>query len=232
MNGRILLILICLPISVFAQNLELGLGGGVGINSNPSSNMPYKFDKATANYNGSLKLLFNFSDHIQAGLEGQVFELSGIANRIYTLPLNGMIGGGEKFIYAKKDLAICGLANARTNIGRGYLYAGLALGYGMANGNDFGGYSLSGAGKGIIFGAQTGYVVGITGRIGAFIELGVRYNDLKYSGQSSELNARSDWHYHIMSYPCTIGIRYRILNTIMYNFIPKNKGEGQSRKRD
>ena len=238
MIGRLaILFVILFPTSLYAQNIEAGLGGGISTNTVPSSNMYYKFDNRTINYAGAFSLLYNFADYMQYGLECHLSEISGKSDIIYNGPDNSPIGGNSKrFVYAKQDLSFCGIFNGKLNIGRGYIYGGGALGYNVArqrstqfSANES--YRAPDGGNGIVFGAQLGYVVGITGKLGLFVEGAYRYVDLKYDAEAPGISPKTDLHYHLTTYPFVIGIRYRILNTIMDNKFQHEKGDNSSRER-
>lgn len=225
--------------TAYSQNIEIGLSGGVSMNSDPSDNMVYKTDKSAINYAGSASVLYNLTAHIQYGLQANVMELSGTSENVYADVNHGfaLIGGDDKrFVYAKNALLLCGVFNGKVNINRGYLYAGLALGYGisrqssttLSSGES---YRAPDGGNGISFGGQLGYVVGVSYRFGFFAELAYRYIDLKYDAQAPAVHPSTDLHYHMAAYPFTIGVRYRILNTIMDNGYQQERGTPYSRRR-
>jgi hypothetical protein len=235
----------CAYISVFllcsftihAQNIEVGVAGGISTNSAPSANMYYGFDTRTLNYAGALNAVYNFADYLQFGIEGHVLELSGISNSIFVSPYNTYIGGDNKrFVYAKKDISLCGVFNGRYNVARGYVYAGAAFGYGIVRHNadvlsSNESYRAPNGGAGLVAGGQIGWVVGINGKLGAFIEAAYRYMDLKYSTLAPKEAQQEDLHYHVSAFPVIIGIRYRLINTIIYNNYQHKKGKSESIER-
>jgi len=235
MKGRFYLLLILfIPFVTYSQNIEVGLAGGISTNSSPSGNMYYSIDKWTINYAGSFNALYNFTDHMQFGIEAQVSELSGISDNTFVSPYNTYIGGNNKrFVYARKDITICGVFNGKYNIGRGYVYGGAAIGYGMARHNadelsSNESYRAPNGGAGLVAGGQIGWVIGINGRLGAFIEAAYRYMDLKYGTQAPKETQQENLHYHLSAFPVIIGIRYRLFNTIINNNYQRMKGENES----
>ena len=232
-----LLFLLVLHITVDAQNIEIGLAGGISTNSAPSDNIYYKSDKAAINYGGTLTVLYNFMDHMQYGIEAHVLELSGTSDKVYT-GLNGLPIGGDdkKFVYAKNDAAVCGVFNGRLDVGRGYVYAGAALGYNISRqssttlaSNES--YRTPDGGHGFVFGAQLGYVYGVSHKLGFFAEAAYRYIDLKYDAEAPAIAPKTDLHYHLTAMPVMIGIRYRILNTIVDNHFQGEIGNRRSRNK-
>jgi hypothetical protein len=232
-----ILISLLVPFNILAQNIEVGIAGGISTNSAPSANMYYGFDKWTSNYVGALNAVYNFADHMQFGLEGCVSELSGVSNNVFVSPYNTYIGGDNKrFVYAKKDISLCGVFNGRYNTGRGYVYAGAAIGYGMVRHNadelsSNESYRAPNGGAGIVAGGQIGWVVGINGKLGAFVEAAYRYMDFKYNTQAPKEAQQEDLHYHLSAFPVIIGIRYRLINTIIYNNYQREKGKNESMER-
>lgn len=225
-----------LPQFSYAQNVELKLGGGLSVNSSPTSNMAYSAEKiAYTNYAAELGFLYNFAEDWQAGLQGTVLQLSRISDKTYSGPVGTPIGGSNKrYIYSNEDATVYALINRKMNIGNGYLYGGLAAGYGVAR-NDS--KNLSGdvayrapdGGRGYAVGAQIGYVVGVTSRLGLYAEGAFRYLDLKYDAEAPNVHPHTNLHYKIMAMPVTIGLRYRFINTRIQNDIPAIRGLGRSR---
>ena len=212
---RILIGLLVLPTFVSAQNFELGLGGGISLNTKPSDNMPYKGDKMAINYAGALSVLYNFNDRLQAGIEFHLSELSSKSSQTYTTFFGSKIGGDDKrFVYAKNAYAICAVTNGKMYAGNGYAYGGVALGYVAArhdsrelSSNES--YRAPNGGDGLALGLQLGYVVGISKRFALSAEAAMRYYSLKYdavvpTGTGEKLK------YNIISFPITVGVRYRL----------------------
>jgi len=226
---------ILLPALTHAQNVELKLGGGASVNSDPTSNMAYKGEKISFNYAAELAFLYNFAEDWQVGLQGTVLQLSRISDKIYNGPNGTSIGGSNKqYIYASPDATIYLVGNRKMNIGNGYCYAGLAAGYGIARNDsktlsDNVAYKAPDGGNGFAVGAQLGYVLGLSSRFGAYIEGAFRYMDLKYDAEAPEVHPHTNLHYQIMAYPVTVGIRYRFINTRVQNDIPAFRGRGRSR---
>jgi hypothetical protein len=213
---RILFCLLLAPASTFAQNFELGLGVGISTNTRPSDNMPYKGDKLTINYALAFDVLYNISDYLQAGVEAHATQLSRKSSTIYTTFYGNKIGNDNKrFVYAKSATAICAVLNGKLPAKNGYAYGGLALGYGAArhdsktlSSNES--YRAPNGGNGLVFGLQVGYVLGITERIGFSAQAALRHFSLKYDAMEPTGTTAENLKYNIMSFPITVGIRYRI----------------------
>ena len=224
-----------LPVVSYSQNMEVALSGGVLVNTAPSDNMYYKADKYVVNYAGQLAILYNFAPHLQAGLEGHLFSLSNTSSATYISPTTGATIGSDnkKFVYASLATSVCAVGNAKLNIGYGYAYAGLALGYALTR-NDSKTlsadevYKAPDGGKGFVLGAQVGFVHGISASLGVFLEVAMRYCDLKYDAQAPFMHPAADLHYSVIAFPATVGIRYRFLNARMHNNIPRQKGSGKA----
>jgi hypothetical protein len=236
-GGLFLLFVAALPVVSYSQNIEVAIAGGISTNGAPSGNMYYATDKPLINYATAAQILYNFGDNVQCGIEMHVLELSGASDKTYVGPYNTTIGGDNKrFVYAKPDISFCGVLNGRHNVGRGYIYGGMALGYGMAKNNpdklnDNEAYRAPNNGNGLVWGAQAGWVVGITGKIGAYVEVAYRYMDLNYKSSAPKVDPQTDLHYHISALPMVIGIKYRLFNTIINNNYQREKGDTESRER-
>ena len=235
MKKLLAIICLALPSVSYSQNIEVALSGGFVVNTAPTDNMYYKADKYVVNYAGQIAILYNFAPHLQAGLEGHVFSLSNTSSKTYVSPFTGSIIGNDnkKFVYASLATSVCAVGNAKLNIGYGYAYAGLALGYSLTRDDSKTlsadeAYKAPDGGKGFVLGAQVGYVHGISASFGFFIEAAMRYCDLKYDAQAPFVHPAADLHYQVMVLPVTIGLRYRFVNSRTHNNIPRQKGSGKA----
>jgi len=212
---KILCGLLLLPAISYGQKFELGLGAGISFNTKPSDNMLFKSDKSTVNYAVSATGLYNVSNHLQAGLEVHVSELSGKSSITYTYWDGTTIGGGDKkFVYAKKAISLCAVLNGKLSMGNGYGYAGVALGYAAARHdskkhNDNEAYRAPNGGNGVSAGLQIGFVAGLSKRLALSGEAALRYYMLNYS---AHVQNNETLKYNIVSFPITVGIRYMIFS--------------------
>jgi hypothetical protein len=236
MKKLIAAIILSFPLSLYAQNVEIMLGGGASLNSSPTTNMAYSGEKICfTNYAAQLGFLYNFAEDWQAGLQGTVLQLSRISDKVYAGPDGTPIGGsGKHYVYSNEDATVYAIINRKMNIGNGYFYGGLAAGYGIARNNskslpDNVAYEAPDGGKGYAAGAQIGYVIGINSRLGIYAEGAFRYMDLKYDAEAPNVHPHTDLHYQIMAFPLTVGLRYRFINSRTQNDIPAFRGRGRSR---
>ncbi|MBA3828877.1 MAG: outer membrane beta-barrel protein [Taibaiella sp.] len=218
-----------------AQNIEIGAAGGISINGIANGNMVYTAEKPVINYAASGIVMYNFADHMQAGLEGHALALSGTSDKVYMGPNGSPIGGANKrYVYSELDASLCAVFNGRINFGNGYVYAGPAVGYNIARNHsktyaDNDAYKAPDGGQGIVFGAQGGYVRGLSDRFGLYAEIAIRYYDLKYTAEAPNVHPQSELHYHLLAYPLVVGVRYRLFKSKIENDIPGLSGNGRSK---
>lgn len=238
-KGALVLLLSLVVSTSFAQPgiIELGAGGGVSINSNPSDNMVYKGNRMPANYalyvNGQYNIGYNFL----LGLEFRTCELARRSDDTFMGPDKYIIGGDDrKFVYAKSMLSATIVANGKLNVARGYFYGGAAVGFGVArsvsdrlNYNSES-YRAADGGLGPVLGAQIGYVHGLTPRLGLNAEIALRHYRLSYTADAPLTFPYTDLKYNITAYQFTIGVKYRIFPKYKaQNNIPRQRGQGRSR---
>ena len=213
---RILFCLLFTPACTFAQNFELGLGAGISTNTKPSDNMPYKGDKFTINYAFTFDVLYNISDYLQAGIEAHATQLSRKSSTVYTTFYGNKIGNDNKrFVYAKSATSVCAIVNGKLPARNGYAYGGLAVGFGAARHDSktlssSESYRAPNGGNGLVFGLQVGYVLGLTERLGFQAQAALRHFSLSYDAMEPTGTTADNLKYNIMSFPITVGLRYRI----------------------
>jgi hypothetical protein len=213
---RILFCLLFAPFSGFAQNFELGIGVGLSANTKPSDNMPYKGDKLAISYAFAADVLYNVSDFFQTGIEVHLTQLSRKSSVAYTTFYGNKIGDDNKrFVYAKTATSICAVVNGKLYGQNGYAYGGLAAGYAAArhdskqlSSNES--YRAPNGGNGLVLGAQLGYVLGLTERLGFSAQGALRYYSFKYDAMEPTGTTMDKLKYSIISFPVTVGIRYRL----------------------
>ena len=116
--------------------IEIGLGAGVSINSNPTYNMAYAGNRITPNYSALLNGLYNVNKYLSVGIEARVMELSRKSDSVYNTYLFTKIGGDDKrFTYSKAMISGSAIANGKLVVNRGYAYAGVAVGYALSRQN-------------------------------------------------------------------------------------------------
>ncbi|MBS1782142.1 MAG: hypothetical protein JSS78_03665 [Bacteroidetes bacterium] len=217
---KLMFSLFCLfmPTFLFSQHLEFGLGGGVSMNGTPTDNMYMKAERHTVNYATSLSLHYDLNAYLQIGADLQISQLSGKSNNIYYTYWGVKVGGDDRtLVYAKTMIAPCFVVNGKYSIGKGYLFGGVALGYGVARQNS---KSLSGnesyrapdGGKGEIFGLQLGYVAPINNHFAVSAEAAFRQYHLQYDTHTSSIGEKENLNYRINAFPIIIALRYRIFS--------------------
>lgn len=224
--------------SLYAQRgaIEIGIGAGVSSNSDASGNMAYKGNVPTLNYSTLFNVLYNVHPNVSVGIEGRMSELSRKSDSVYNTYLNATIGGdGRKFVYSKNMMSVCAIGNGKYPIKRGYLYGGLAFGYGfsihssanMKTGNES--YRAPDGGSGLVYGLQAGYTYGLNQIIGLNVEAALRRYTLSYSSTAPEVLPPANLEYNISAYTLTVGLKFRIIpKGKTQNDIPSFKGKGRS----
>lgn len=216
--------------------IEIGLGAGVSTNDNPSSNMAYTGNKGTLNYSGLLNGMYNVHRSISVGLEFRALELSRVSeDSVYNTYLKTQIGGDDKrFVYSKMMVSACAVGNGKLNIMRGYLYGGLAAGYGFSRhdsktrGNNES-YRAPDGGSGFVWGLQGGFTYGLSPAVGLNLEAALRNYSLNYDAGAPEIFPYTDLKYNITAYTITAGIKVRIMPKYKaQNDIPAFRGKGRS----
>lgn len=222
---KIICSLLLVSTSVFAhaqinaQDLEIGVHGGVSSNGDPSGNMPYKGDIATFNYSGHLSVIYHIHKNFQIGLEGRVTELSRMTDSVYLSPYKIPFGAdGKKMVYAKYMVSGAFLANLQAPVGTkgGYVYAGAAVGYGTSRHktrrlNDNESYRTPDGGSGMVFGGQVGFVMGLSKFIGLNIEGAYRSYTLNYDNNEVPLLVpKEQLNFSVTDVSGTIGLRFRL----------------------
>jgi hypothetical protein len=219
-------ILLC-SINAFGQDLELGVGGGFSSNSAPDGNMVYIQDKSSMNYAGTLKVIYSTRNYWQFGLDGHVMEISGTSSKVWPGVLTDSVGGdNKKIVYAKYGVSVCGVVNkafvfknAKTNThSKSYVYIGGAIGMGSArndhleytNGET---YNAPDGGRGLVLGAQAGYVGNLSEKFGFNLDIAMRHMDFKYDAGAPLVVPYEDLDYSLTTFPITVGIRYFVFRT-------------------
>ena len=212
---RVVFFLLCIPIICNAQNVELGINAGIGTNTKPSDNMPYKGDLLTMNFAGSFIGLYNINKRWQAGLEFHSTQLSMKSTIPYTTYWGVKIGDDDKkFMYAKNAASVCGVFNGKLFIDNGYGYAGVAIGYGATRHNSKTlnadeSYRAPDGGKGMVYGLQVGFVKGISELFAVNAQVALRHYNLEYDAMEPTATTKENLNFKINSFPITLGIRFR-----------------------
>ena len=225
---------------VYAQKgaIEVGLGGGVSINSNPGSNMMYKGNRMTLNYSSGLNVIYNFHRSVALGFDVRMMELSRISDQAYPTHLKTTVGGDDKrFVYSKSLISACALVNGRYTTPRGYVYGGGALGYGLSRHDSKNlnakteTYRAPDGGQGIVWGLQAGYTHGVNSVLGLYAEAALRNYTLSYDAIAPEVRPYVLLNYNITAYTLTVGVKARIMPKYRaQNDIPPMRGKGRSRR--
>ncbi|MCB9045981.1 MAG: hypothetical protein H6550_07560 [Chitinophagales bacterium] len=240
-KGKILLLCSLISTTAFAQRgaIEVALGGGMSINSNPGKNMTYKGSKMTLNYSSGFSLMFNPHRSVSAGIEARMLELSRKSPDVtYPTYLKTTIGGdNRRFVYSKSLLSGAVVVNGKYNLPRGYAYGGGALGYALSThdsktfNTNKESYRAPDGGNGIMFGLQAGYTHGISEASAVFVDIALRNYSLKYDAGAPEVRPYEDLHYNITAYTITAGLKLRIMPKYrLQNDIPAFRGRGRSYK--
>ncbi len=217
--------------SIIAQNYEIGIGGGLSINSKPSSNETYKGDIITPNYATNFTFLANLNHNFQIGVDFHVLELSRKSSvdfpQLYSLKPGGK---GMEFIYGKVTTSYCATINKKINTKTGYFYVGGELGLGIERdalkdaysihpvttitshptGNVY--YIEPDGGFGIVGGPHAGYTRNITERIALNAEFAALFYDVYNNAEAPLIKPVTTLHYRIESSSLTIGVRYKFGN--------------------
>lgn len=209
-----LLPLLFLPFISQAQ-LELGLNLGAAMNTKPNGNLFYQGTKSPVNPAASIKGLYSFGETWQAGIDVTLTQLSRKSEDVYTYHTGGTIGGDDKkLVLAKTYTAVCGLFNGKLTHKNGYMYGGLAIGYGVARHNSQTrssneSYRTPDGGNGFVVGLQMGYVTGISKSLAWNVEASGRRLDLQYDAQAPYITPSSNMHYSVYDVMVSIGLRLR-----------------------
>jgi hypothetical protein len=198
---------------------ELGLAGGFSVNSKPTNNMYYKGDKLAINYAGVATVLFNMKNNLQGGIQLNIQELSRNSEMTF-VAMNGVdvIGNdGKKFVYSKVSSTLCGVLNRKwiVDSSGSYIYYGAAMGFAIARNNSKKlesnvSYKAPDGGFGLAAGLQVGYARSLSDKLSLNLEIAARYMDLDYSAKAPIFSPSSNLHYRIITYPVTLGLRYKI----------------------
>lgn len=215
MKTSIILFLFLFPVIAFAQKYEIGIGGGVSINSKPTNNMYFRGDKLAMNYATELTVLKNLSNNFQVGFDIHMLELSRKSNLVYINDGNSIGNDNKKFVYATYAFSFCAVVNKKVYVDENYFYFGAGMGLAIARNNSNStssnaSYQAPDGGFGLTVGIQAGYTVNLSDRFALNMELAARYYDLDYDAHAPVVTPYTNIHYRIVSYPATIGIRYRL----------------------
>jgi hypothetical protein len=202
---KLLFTLVMLPLSmsVMAQKLDLGLGGGYAKNAKPS--FATSKDKAASSpilyAQVGLKIL-----GFQAGVRGEYTKFMFKGDKAtYT----GVPGTGEyvDVMFGERVINVRAFLNKTFAIPKVEPYVGINAGYSSA-GSESGKISNSKYGlgdvSGFTAGGQAGLTVFVFGKLGINGQVGFDYYRL--SGASATSSSG-----HLLSPNVTLGIRYRVL---------------------
>lgn len=230
-------VLFTVPTMAQKGAIMVAATGGVSINSNPTDNMVYKGDQVTLNHAATLSGVYNFHRSMDFGIEVRTAQLSRISDSSYYTYLKTTIGGdGKRFVYAKNAISVNAIFNGKLNMNRGYLYVGPAVGYAITRHNSSvlntgtETYRAPDGGRGVVLGAQAGFVYGLGKIVGINIEAALRHHMLSYDAGAPDVVPYTDLKYNITSYGITTGLKFRILpKERVQNAIPAMRGKGRSK---
>lgn len=231
--------IIALPAMSYAQRgaIEIAVGGGLSMNSNPGSNMAYKGNRTVwTNYSGMVNTIYNFHRSMAVGIEVRGMELSRKSDAVYPTYLRTTIGGDDrKFVYSKALLSAGAIFNGRYSTYTGYFYGGGAVGYAASRHDsknlqaDKESYRAPNGGNGLMLGVQAGYTHGLTSVIGFNVEGALRNYSLSYDATAPEVRPYTNLKYNITAYTVTVGFKFRIMPKYRaQNNIPAMRGKGRS----
>jgi len=222
MKKLLLLSFACLPIVAMAQKVEVGVTGGISMNTAPTGTIYYIASGTAQNFAGSATFVSNMvNKHFQIGADIYALGLSNKATSALAIPYFGrQIGGnGETFTYAKAVISICPIFNYKYNLNEdGYIYGGVALGIAGSyatpetpSNSDGSQTTFRGINGGFGFtgGGQIGITYAVTPRIALNGEVALRYYHLSFTASDSYPGG-ANVSLGTLAYPMTIGIRYRI----------------------
>lgn len=234
----ITIVLLFSIMHLYAQRgaIEVGIGTGVSVNSDVSGNMVYKGNIPTVNQSFLLNALYNVHPNISVGMEARVLGLSRKSDSVYYINLNTKVGGdGRRLVYSKNMLSTCIVANGKYPMRRGYMYGGLALGYGfsMHKASDINianeSYRAPNDGSGIAYGIQAGYTYGINQVMALNIEGALRRYNLSYTVAAPDVFPKTNLEFATTAYALTFGVKFRIIpKGKTENEIPAFRGKGRS----
>lgn len=202
---KLLFTLVALPLSmsVMAQKLDLGIGGGYAKNAKPS--FATSKDKAASSpilyAQASLKLI-----GFQVGLRGEYtkFMFKGDKGAYTGTPSTGQY---VDVMFGERVMNIRAFVNKTFAIPKVEPYVGINAGYSSA-GSEAGKISNDKYGlgdlSGFTAGGQVGLTVFIMGKWGVNGQLGLDYYRLNNASATSSSG-------HLLSPNVTLGIRYRVL---------------------
>ncbi len=211
-----------MPFLGFSQQSEIGLGVGGSINSKPFGNLIYKGGVITPNYAVNFNYLKSTRSDWQYGVDIHVLELSRRAEKDFPAYYSNADGGGKGklFVYGEETYSLCFALNKKYNGKSGYFYFGGLLGVtGTLNfqsqdinthpsPNEIYYKAPSGA-YGAAGGLHMGYTAYISKRLAFNAELaGIVYYE--HFTNNAPPDYKTNLHYTIVSYPVTVGLRYRI----------------------
>jgi hypothetical protein len=222
------LCLLASSLSVFAQQSELGIGGGVSILSGASGDIHYKATEGSTAPTFTLNYVYNLH-HVyteskltaQAGFNVHVLKMAGEATDTFSYFGKTIGNDGKEFIYAKTAIAVCPVVNLKYRMSaRTYIYGGASVGviYGINKANkgwnDFEGkeytYTAPNGGAGLALGLQAGVNQRVTQRLAINLEVAVRRYNLNYSVDDTAYPGGFEFNYATMAIPVTLGLRYRM----------------------
>ncbi|HXS38246.1 MAG TPA: hypothetical protein VN721_16200 [Flavipsychrobacter sp.] len=213
--------------SMYAQNFEVGVNGGVSTSSIPGGT-PDKGDKTTWNYQASARLLYSINENWQVGgdIAGTKWQTTA------QWPLTGAFGqkiGSQKVTYSfgSPALTICAQLNrvipfySKINLDfiQSQVYFGVSAGGVITVNDGRANYSTLPTekfqytsnfnyadGKGYVVGVQVGYSYFFTEHFGLNVEVAPRYASVYTSDGRF---GHADDHYHLFYYYGTLGLRFR-----------------------
>jgi hypothetical protein len=213
MKSVLLLTVLSIPITLQAQKIEIGLGGGVSINGKPSDNMPFKGNVITINYAANLSFVYNLNINWQTGLEIGVTELSRKSTDTFKTFFGVKFGNDDKrIVYAKRLPSAVIFFNRKFYGKNGYGYAGIGVGYGGVSHDSKNlwaneSYRAPNGGNGLVLGVQAGYLKPISSSLAVFTQAAMRYYSLNYDAKEP-LGTQVNLKYNIAAFPFTAGLRY------------------------
>lgn len=211
---KLLLLLLLLPATIYAQYFELGINGGISMHSRPINNTFTVQDKPKSSFITAVK-----GDLVLPRFEiGISVELLNLTETNYLMP----IYNSRVYNYLARPLiSPCAYVNHVHHIPGTYFYYGIMLGPAIARlgvntweynggGNTPSGYTTTyNSVSGFTGGIQGGFVFTLHNRLALNGELAVRYTDFNYKNPKST-QTDEPYHYRVIYVPITLGLRYRI----------------------
>lgn len=196
-NLVLIAIATALSLQANAQKIELGANVGGNFSCSPPVN---NFSPDI-----SIKAAYNINKHLQAGIS------SSVHSQAYEITYDmSWWENYPRFRYTPGSVAVNSIkafVNAKQQVGKTILYAGLSGGYVMAlHRREY--YINERPGNGYTVGAQAGATFYVTKKLGINAELGANYINMWGDGDFSRNEAHT--HLSAFNFPATVGIRYNI----------------------